>query len=61
MQESEEPVGTHEKPDQSTGEVPFAVGCRDDRPIVDSGSVVCPRAQWIVRRQFRQKVHYSLN
>ena len=29
---------------QSTGEVLFAVGCRDDRPIVDSGSVVstCP-------------------
>ena len=27
-----------------TGEVLFAVGCRDDRPIVDSGSVVstCP-------------------
>ena len=40
----EEPAGTHEKFDQSTGEVPFAVGCRDDRPIVDSGSVVttCP-------------------
>ena len=29
---------------QSTGEVLFAVECRDDRPIVDSGSVVptCP-------------------
>ena len=41
---SEEPAGTHEKSDQSTGEVLFAVGCRDDRPIVDSGSVVstCP-------------------
>ena len=41
---SEEPAGTHEKFDQSTGEVLFAVGCRDDRPIVDSGSVVstCP-------------------
>ena len=40
----EEPAGTHEKFDQSTGEVLFAVGCRDDRPIVDSGSVVstCP-------------------
>ena len=40
----EEPAGTHEKPDQSTGEVLFAVGCRDYRPIVDSGSVVstCP-------------------
>ena len=33
-----------EKLDQSTGEVLLAVGCRDDRPIVDSGSVVstCP-------------------
>ena len=41
---SEEPAGTHEKFDQPTGEVLFAVGCRDDRPIVDSGSVVstCP-------------------
>ena len=39
-----EPAGTHEKFDQSTVEVLFAVGCRDDRPIVDSGSVVstCP-------------------
>ena len=37
---SEDPAGTHEKFDQSTGEVFFAVGCRDDRPIVDSGSVV---------------------
>ena len=28
----------------TTGEVFFAVGCRDDRPIVDSGSAVstCP-------------------
>ena len=44
-QESEESAGTHDtKPDQSTREVLFAVGCRDDRPIVDSGSVVstCP-------------------
>ena len=32
----EEPAGIHEKFDQSTGEVLFAVGCRDDRPIVDS-------------------------
>ena len=40
----EEPAGTHEKLDQSTGEVLFAVGCRGDRPIVDSGSLVstCP-------------------
>ena len=42
--ENEEPAGTHEKFDQSTGEVLFAVGCRDDRPNVDFGSVVstCP-------------------
>ena len=41
---SEEPASTHEKFDQPTGEVLFAVGCRDDRPIVDSGSVLttCP-------------------
>ena len=43
-QGSEEPAGTHEKLDQSTGGVLFAVGCRDDRPFVDSRSVVstCP-------------------
>ena len=35
-----EPAGTHEKIDQSTGEVLHAVGCRDDRTIVDSASVV---------------------
>ena len=34
------PAGTHEHFDQSTGEVLFAVGCRDDRPIVDSGCCV---------------------
>ena len=46
MHGSEYPAGTHEKLVQSTGEVLFAVGCRDDRPIVDSGSVVstCPVA-----------------
>ena len=32
------PAGTHENFDQSMGEVLFAVGCRDDRPSVDSGS-----------------------
>ena len=44
MHGSEEPAGTHEKFEQLTGEVLFAVGYRDDRPIVDSGSVVstCP-------------------
>ena len=44
MQGSEERAGTHEKPDQSTGEVQLAVVCRDDRPIVDSGTILstCP-------------------
>ena len=38
---SEWPAATHEsKPDQSAGEVLLAVGSRDDRPIVDSESVV---------------------
>ena len=41
---SEEPGGTRENFDQSTERVLLAVRCRDDRPIVDSGSVVstCP-------------------
>ena len=30
MQGSEKPAGTHEKFDQSTGEVIITVGCRDD-------------------------------
>ena len=47
---NELPAGTHEKFDQSTGEVPFAFGCRDDRPSVDSGSVVST-----MRRRFRQR------
>ena len=53
----EEPAGTHEKFDQSTEEVLLAVGCRDDQPIVDSGSVVstCPRVQWLMRHRFRQR------
>ena len=45
---------------QSTGESLFAVGCRDDRPNVDSGAL-CPRARWIMRHRFPQKVHYSMN
>ena len=42
---SEEPAGTHElKPDRTAGVMLLAVGCRDDLPNVDSGSVVstCP-------------------
>ena len=58
---SEEPAGTHENFDQSTGEVLLAVGCRDDRPVVDSGSVVstCP-VDYATSVQ-RGKVHYSMN
>ena len=61
MQESEEPAGTHEKPDQSTGEVLFAVGCRDDRPVVDSGSVVSTCPVDYATAVPTEKVHYSLN
>ena len=61
MQESEEPAGTHEKPDQSTGEVLFAVGRRDDRPIVDSGSVVSTCPMDYATSVPTEKVHYSMN
>ena len=61
MHGSEEPAGTHEKFDQSTGEVLFAVGCRDDRPIVDSGSVVSTCPADYARSVPKKKVHYSLN
>ena len=57
----EGPAGTHDKFDESTGEVPLAVGCRDDRPIVDSGSVVstCPVAY--ATSVPTEKLHYSMN
>ena len=58
---SEEPVGTHEKFDQSTGEVLFAVGCRGDRPIVDSGSVVSTCPVDYATSIPTEKVHYSMN
>ena len=58
----EEPAGTHEtKPDQSTGEVLFAVGCRDDRPIVDSGSVVSTCPVDYATSVPTEKVNYSMN
>ena len=57
----EEPAGTHEKLDQSTGEVLFAVGCRDDRPIVDSGSVVSTCPVDYATSVPREKVQYSMN
>ena len=61
MQESEEQAGTHEKPDQSTGEVLFAVGCRDDRPIVDLGSVVSTCPVDYATSVPTEKVHYGVN
>ena len=58
---SEEPAGTHEKFVQSTGEVLFAIGCRDDRPIVDSGSVVSTCPVDYATSVPTEKVHYSTN
>ena len=45
----------------STGEVLFAVGCRDDRPIVDSGSVVSTCPVDYATSVPTEKVHYSMN
>ena len=61
MQGSEEPAGTREKPDQSKGEVLFAVGCRDDRPIVDSGRVVSTCPVDYATSVPTGKVHYKMN
>ena len=47
--------------DQSTGEVLFAAGCRDDRPIVDSGSVVSTCPVDYATSVPTEKVHYSMN
>ena len=59
---SEEPAGTHEKFDQSTGgEVLFAVGCRNDRPLVDSGSVVSTCPVDYATSAPTEKVQYSMN
>ena len=60
-QRSEEPAGTHEKFDQSTGEVVFDVGCRDDRPNVESGSVVSTCPVDYATSVPTEKVHYSMN
>ena len=57
----EEPAGTHEKFDQSTGEVLFVVGCRDDRPIVDSGSVVSTCPVDYATSVPTEKVQHSMN
>ena len=47
--------------DQSTGEVLFAVGCRDDLPILDSGSVVSTCPVDYATSVPTEKVHYSTN
>ena len=44
-----------------TGEVLFAVGCRDDRPIVDSGSVVSTCPVDYATSVPTEKVQYILN
>ena len=56
-----EPAGTHEKFDQSTGEVLIAFGCRDDRPIVDSGSFVSTGPVDHATSVPTEKVQYSMN
>ena len=58
---SEELAGTDAKFDQSTGEVLFAVGCRDDRPIVDSGSVVSTCPVDYAASVPTENVQYSIN
>ena len=59
--ESEEPASTHEKFDQTTGEVLSAVGCRDHRPIVDSGSVASTCPVDYATSVPTEKVHYCMN
>ena len=49
------------KNDQSTEEVLFAVGCRDDRPQVDSGSVVSTCPVDYAASVPTERVHYSMN
>ena len=60
VQGSVEPAGTRE-PQPSTGEVLFAVGCRDDRPIVASGSVESTCPVDYATSVPTEKVNYSVN
>ena len=46
---------------QPQGEVLFAFGCRDDRPLVDSGSVVSTCPVDCATSVPTEKVHYSMN
>ena len=57
---SEEPAGTYVLFDQSTGDLLFAVGRRDDRPTVDSGSVVSTCPVDYATSVPTEKVHYSM-
>ena len=52
-----EPAGTHEKFDQATGEVLFAVEMIDQTSTLE---VLCPRVQWIMRRRFRQRKYNTV-
>ena len=45
----------------SPQEVLFALGCRDDRPILDSGSVVSTCPVDYATSVPTEKVHYSMN
>ena len=58
---SEEPAGTHEKFDRSTGEVLFAVGCRDDRPIVDSWKCYVHMSSGLCNVGSDRKMQSSMN
>ena len=46
---------------RSTGEVLFAVGCRDGRPIVDSERVVSTCPVDYATSVPSERVHYSMN
>ena len=59
VEESERALMT--KFDQSTGEVLLAVACRDDRPIVHSGSVVSTCPVDYATSVPTEKVKYSTN
>ena len=62
VQTSEEPAGTHAlKSDRTTGEMLLAVGCRDVRPLVDSGSVVSTYTVDYATSVSTEKVNKSMN
>ena len=61
VQVGEELAGHSEKFYPSAGESLFAVGCRDDRPMVDSGSVVSTCPMDSATSVPTEKVHYCMN